>query len=56
MLTRTTVTIQRARIAQLLHENGCLRREIARLRDRKPPTPPPNPSLQVSPVRTHPAE
>ena len=32
MLGITTIKIQRARIAQLMHENGLLRRENARMR------------------------
>lgn len=32
MLTKTTLTIMRARITQLLHEVGVLRRENAQLR------------------------
>ena len=31
MLGNTTIKIQRARIAQLMHENGMLRRRVARL-------------------------
>jgi regulator of replication initiation timing len=34
MLTKTTLTIMRARIAQLMHEIGVLRQENARLRER----------------------
>jgi regulator of replication initiation timing len=34
MLTKTTLTIMRARIAQLTHEVGVLRRENERLRER----------------------
>ena len=31
MLTKTTITILRARNTQLMHENGVLRRRVARL-------------------------
>ena len=32
MITKTTITIMRSRITQLMHENGVLRRQNARLR------------------------